>query len=529
MSPAGRGPRGKQNTKSGRRSDLVVAGKVENKCDCPACSGEELDPEQMLAELVDGAADLAGCEDPLEAELAGALFVAMAVAVPAFAQALIPAIEARGNDAALMLLTAIGAAAGAGSEQVANAAVAAAGRLAADGIPAPAWARKLEQPLHAGPFTRLYDTEGTMSVLVGSFQRAGHEHAVMVVVDHDDCGAADAILVLDGADLPVALRDLRESGRRDGLTIKTQKLGASEFRWYVEEAMRARAVHDAENGDDGSQDPPELVGEEDGPGYDVLAVLVRTRLGVLPQPRKPKGAAVSGHGAGGQDTMEVLQRFAQLVSGSGGPSALGPGFPAVGRAQPAKLAAKRKKTAGPAPVYQLKVSLRGAKPPIWRRLVVPADISLARLHTTVLAAFGWHGGHMHVFETAYGDFGRADRELGHRADGSVTLEQVVPEVKDKLRYTYDFGDDWVHDILVEKVLAPDPSADYPRCTGGKRAAPPDDCGGIWGYEELVEALADPAHPEHEERLEWLGLADAGQFTPDTFDMEEVNRRLRALR
>jgi hypothetical protein len=97
MSPAGRGPRGKQNTKSGRRSDLVVVGKVEEKCDCPACSGGELDPEQMLAELVDGAAGLAGC--PLEAELAGALFVAMAVAggddtVPAFAQALIPAIEA---------------------------------------------------------------------------------------------------------------------------------------------------------------------------------------------------------------------------------------------------------------------------------------------------------------------------------------------------------------------------------------------------------------------------------------------------
>ncbi|MEV0805563.1 plasmid pRiA4b ORF-3 family protein [Micromonospora sp. NPDC050200] len=203
-------------------------------------------------------------------------------------------------------------------------------------------------------------------------------------------------------------------------------------------------------------------------------------------------------------------------------------FLAAGRAQPAKLPAKRKKTAGPAPVYQLKVSMRGAKPPIWRRLLVPADISLARLHATIGAAFGWHGGHMHVFETAYGDFGRADRELGHRAGGSVTLEQVAPEVKDKFRYTYDFGDDWVHDILVEKVLAPDPSTDHPRCIGGKRAAPPDDCGGIWGYQELVEVLADPAHPEHDERLEWLGLADASQFTPDTFDLEEVNRRLRAL-
>ncbi len=487
----------------------------------------------MLAELVDGAADLAGCEDPLEAELAGALFVAMVLAggddaVPAFAQGFIPAIEARGNDAALMMLTAIGAAACGGPEQVAQAAVAAAGRLAASGVPAPGWVGELEQPLRAGAFTRLYDTEGTMSVLVGVFHRAGREHAVMVVVDHDDCGAAEDIFILDAADLPVALKDIRDGGRRDGLTIKTQTLGAPEFGWYVEQAMQARAVHDSENGDDGGQDVSELFDEEEGPGYPVLAVLVRVRLAALPQPCKPKGAVVSGHSAGGQDAMEVLQQFA-VVARSGGPSDLGVDFLAAGRARPAKLAAKRKKTAGPAPVYQLKVSLCGAKPPIWRRLLVPADISLARLHATIGAAFGWHGGHMHVFETAYGDFGRADRELGHRVDGSVTLEQVAPQVKDKIRYTYDFGDDWVHDIVVEKVLDADPSTAYPRCIGGKRAAPPDDCGGIWGYEELVEVLADPAHPQHEERLQWLGLADASQFAPDAFDVAAVNRLLGALR
>jgi hypothetical protein len=493
-----------------------------------------LDLEQMLAELVDGAADLAGCEDPLEAELAGALFVAMAVAggddtVPAFTQAFIPAIEARGNDAALMMLTAIGAAGCGGSEQVAQAALAGAGRLAENGVPAPAWVRELEQPLRAGHFTRLYDTEGTMSVLVGSFHRAAREHAVMVVVDHDDCGAAEDIFILDAADLPVALKDIRDGGRRDGLTIKTQTLGAPEFRWYVEQAMQARAVHDSESGDDGGQDAAELFDEQEGPGYPVLAVLVRVRLAALAQPREPKGAVVSGHSAGGQDAMEVLQQFADMVARSGGPSAVGLDFLAAGRAQPAKLAAKRRKGAGPAPVYQLKVSLRGAKPPIWRRLLAPADISLARLHATIGAAFGWHGGHLHVFETAYGDFGRADRELGHRADGSVTLEQVALEVKDKIRYTYDFGDDWVHDIVVEKVLDPDPLTAYPRCTGGKRAAPPEDCGGIWGYEELVQVLADPAHPQHEERLQWLGLADASQFAPDAFDVEAVNCRLGALR
>jgi Plasmid pRiA4b ORF-3-like protein len=531
---AGRAPRGKQNVKSGRRADLVVVGNVAETCDCAACSGGDLDLEQVLGELVDGAADLAGCEDPLEAELAGALFVAMAVvggddAVPAFAQAFIPAIEARGNDAALMMLTAVGAAACGGPEPVAKAALAAAGRLAGSGIASPVWARDLEQPLRAGPFTRLYDTEGTMSVLVGVFGRAARAHVVMVVADHDDCGAAEDIFILDAADLPGALKDIRDGGRRDGLTIKSQTLDAPEFRWYVEQAMQARAVHDSENDDDGDLDASQLFDERQGPGYPVLAVLVRARLAALPQPRKPKGAVVSGHGAGGQDAMQVLQQFAGMVARSGGPSAVGLDFLTAGRARPAKLPAKRRKAAGPAPVYQLKVSLRGAKPPIWRRLLVPADISLARLHATIGAAFGWHGGHMHVFETAYGDFGRADRELGHRADGSVTLEQVAPQVKDKIRYTYDFGDDWVHDIVVEKVLDPDPSRAYPRCTGGKRAAPPDDCGGIWGYEELVEVLADPAHPEHSERLQWLGLADASQFVPDAFDVEAVNSRLGALR
>src|SRR5262249_54790327 len=155
-----------------------------------------------------------------------------------------------------------------------------------------------EQPLRAGGFTRLYDTEGTMSVLVGTFGRAGREHAVMVVVDHEDCGAAEDIVFLDAADLPVALKDIRDGGRSDGLTIKTQTLDGAEFRWYVEQAMQARAVHDSEDDDDGGPDVAELIDEQEGPGYPVLAVLVRARLAALPAPRMPRGAVVSGHGAG---------------------------------------------------------------------------------------------------------------------------------------------------------------------------------------------------------------------------------------
>jgi hypothetical protein len=193
------------------------------------------------------------------------------------------------------------------------------------------------------------------------------------------------------------------------------------------------------------------------------------------------------------------------------------------------LPAKRKKSDRRAPIYQIKVGLRGAKPPIWRRLEVPANISLARLHTVIQIAFGWDDSHLHVFETPYGSFGDADPGLGHRSEAPVTLEQVAPAVNSKLRYTYDFGDDWDHDILVEKVLDHNESAAYPRCTGGRRAAPPDDCGGIWGYAELVEALSDPDDQEHQDRLEWLGLDAAAGFDPDRFDAESVTRALSLAR
>jgi hypothetical protein len=504
----------------------------DQDCDCPACRGEVVDPERMLAEMVDDAADLAEVEDPLEAELAGALFVAMAQAggddaLGAFADGLIPAIEARGNRAALTLLVAIGAVAGGESGRVAASARAAAERQAGAGVVAPSWSGDLGQPLIVGPFTRMYDVGETMSVLIGSFRRAGRGHALEIVVDDENCGAADEIYLVDEAELPTVVEGIHQGARLDGVTIKTKKLGAPEFRWYVEQALEVRADHDAEDGPDASLDGQDLVDGEEGPGYVPLAVLTRSRLAALPPARRPRGAVPSG--LGDPMPMEVLQQFAAVTGRSGGPAAFGLDLPAALRPQPAKLPAKRKKSNGPAPVYQIKVSLRGAKPPIWRRLLVPGDITLNRLHHAFLAAFGWHGGHLYVFDTAYGQFGRADRELGHRSDGPVTLEQVAPAVKDELRYTYDFGDNWEHEILVEKVTPADPTVQYPRCVGGRRAAPPDDCGGLWGYEELIEILADPAHPEHQDRLEWLGLTDAREFTPETFDLGKANRRLQDLR
>ncbi|MDN5759987.1 MAG: plasmid pRiA4b ORF-3 family protein [Tomitella sp.] len=157
-----------------------------------------------------------------------------------------------------------------------------------------------------------------------------------------------------------------------------------------------------------------------------------------------------------------------------------------------------------------------------------SDITLDQLHATIQAAFGWLGGHLWVFTTAEGEYGLPDPELGHVDAAGRTLVAVAPRPGDRLRYTYDFGDDWEHEILVEDVTGAEPGVAYPRCLTGRRAAPPDDCGGIWGYQDLLEALADPAHPEHAERLEWLGLYSAGDLDPSRFDRVRVDAALSRL-
>jgi hypothetical protein len=231
----------------------VLVAVPDEPCDCPDCSGGIADPEQMLTELVDGTAGLADLEDPAEAELTGALFVAMArsggdESVVAFTEGLIPSLAARGGRAGLALLTAIGAMADGVAEPIGAAARAAAGELTAAGVPAPAWAGELGQPMTAGPFSRLHDTGGTMSVLIGSFRRGERVHALVIIVDDEDCGAADQILLVDGEDLRDVVAALYESARLDGVTVRTRTLGAPEFRWYAEQAIRARAAHDEEDG-----------------------------------------------------------------------------------------------------------------------------------------------------------------------------------------------------------------------------------------------------------------------------------------
>jgi hypothetical protein len=175
-------------------------------------------------------------------------------------------------------------------------------------------------------------------------------------------------------------------------------------------------------------------------------------------------------------------------------------------------------------VYQLKASLRGIRPPVWRRLRLPGGTSLGELHEVLQVAFGWDDQHLHAFEVGKRRFGPQDRGLERVGDErGARLREVAPAAGSRLRYTYDLGDSWEHDVVVEEVLAPD-GVPHAVCVGGRRAAPPEDCGGVWGYEALCEILADPTHPEHAERLAWLGHP----HDPAAFDRAAVNAALATI-
>jgi hypothetical protein len=483
MSPVSRGRKSKKRNKSGGRLAPVSLVTDTEPCDCPTCAG----PPVELSELVDGilvdVADDTLPADPIAAEFGASLFVAMCEMAgeeyeDALADGFVPEFESRADSSALIMLLALGSVCGG---RAATAATDAARRMVDAGVEPPGWATELTTPTTVGECWRFVDPEGAGAMLLGTFDRAGRAHTFVVGVDHTDCGAAVNIELLDAEGLPEAMDIVRQMW----IAVSEERLDPAEWRWQAECALDARAAHDA----------GELPFDEDGlPDYYPLAVLLRARLRALPESGKPKPPH--------EDDLTSL------------PSLLD-----------AWLEPLPPKPAGPAQVYQLKVGLKGAKPPIWRRLEVPADVTLDRLHDIIQVAFGWDGSHLHVFETPYGDFGIADAELRHRPADEVSLAQVLPAARSKITYVYDFGDDWRHEILVEKVLDPDEAVTYPRCTGGRRAAPPEDSGGIWSYSSMLEVLADPAHPEHANTLEWLGLDSAAEFDPSTFDAQAITKAL----
>ncbi|MEI7668537.1 MAG: plasmid pRiA4b ORF-3 family protein [Pseudomonadota bacterium] len=179
-------------------------------------------------------------------------------------------------------------------------------------------------------------------------------------------------------------------------------------------------------------------------------------------------------------------------------------------------------------IYQIKITIKGSKPPIWRRVLVESDSNLDELHDVIQAVMNWEDYHLYHFfdKNTHSFYSRPDFELDDAKDSSrVKISSVLKKEKDKIEYEYDFGDSWEHEILLEKILPDAGEHKVPYCVTGKRAAPFEDCGGIWGYEDLCEIIKDPKHEEHADKLEWLGLEDASEFDPEHFDIKEINERL----
>lgn len=177
------------------------------------------------------------------------------------------------------------------------------------------------------------------------------------------------------------------------------------------------------------------------------------------------------------------------------------------------------------PIYRLKVTLKDSSPPIWRCIEVRGGTPLARLHTILQIAMGWTDSHLHEFivgDIRYGMVELAWDPLDRPKDERrARLGALLTTVNHRFRYDYDLGDGWVHDVVVEQISPAETGVRYPRCVGGKRACPPEDVGGIWGYGDFLEALRDPAHEEHETMVEWSG----GSFDPEAFDRVAINREL----
>ncbi|MGQ0662336.1 MAG: plasmid pRiA4b ORF-3 family protein [Pseudomonadota bacterium] len=174
-------------------------------------------------------------------------------------------------------------------------------------------------------------------------------------------------------------------------------------------------------------------------------------------------------------------------------------------------------------IVGLKVTLRGTKPPVWRRLLMPGGMTLGDLHQAIQASMGWEDCHLHAFDID-------GRQYGHRhtvddvADEErLTLNGLLKSGVTRFAYTYDFSDKWEHSVVIERNRPPLDTSRYPVCIAGKRNCPPEDCGGPWGYQHLLAVLADPTHPEHTDQREWIGE----EFGPDEFAVEIADATLAA--
>jgi hypothetical protein len=398
----------------------------------------------------------------------------------------------------------------------AAAAARAAARLWRAGILPPDWFEELDRALHVEECLCVRrELDGDLLYLL-SFRRAGRRHAFAVVVRDAPQGQAEAIAPLPAEVLPARLADIvSELVPRDELdTVTIAELEPVEARRRLEAAVRIRAMHDVRLDLDArfsqwdEAATPSVLG---APPYPTMIAALRNRLDMLPaSPHQlPADELWADEDPDGFE-YEFDLAFPEFPAAFGATVFVAdhphrdvpPPGPGLSRITPPS---RRLPMDGPAPIYRLRIDLKGAKPPIWRRVEIPGDLTLAALHDVIQTVFEWEGYHLHVFETAYGDYGDGDVDLGHGLDGEVTIEQVLTGPGAKLTYVYDYGDYWEHVVRVERTYQGDPEVPYPRCIGGRRAAPPEDCGGLYEYQESLR--------EH---------GDAGA---DVFDRDDLNRRL----
>ncbi len=182
--------------------------------------------------------------------------------------------------------------------------------------------------------------------------------------------------------------------------------------------------------------------------------------------------------------------------------------------------------------FQLKIQLKNVtNPPVWRQIIIPDNYTFHQLHQLIQLIFGWENYHLYQFSPkGYGSHptitipSKEDWEKPDMNALKTKLNKVFIKEKQIFSYIYDFGDDWIHQITVEKIL-PD-EIKKPVCLSGKGACPPEDCGGPWGYENLKVILADPNHEEHLEMKEWLGLEEDEAWDSSDFELDEINHILK---
>jgi hypothetical protein len=178
---------------------------------------------------------------------------------------------------------------------------------------------------------------------------------------------------------------------------------------------------------------------------------------------------------------------------------------------------------------QLQIRLRHVKPAVWRRVIVPETITLAKLHTVIQVAMGWTDSHLHQYLIDGQIYGMPDPDWETdppaRDERRVRLKALIEAGVRKLAYEYDFGDGWEHDVTIEDLVTAPSSGPRVRCTAGANACPPEDVGGYGGYASFLAAIADPEHPEHDDTLSWVGYP----FDPTAFDLNAVNQRLARIK